>query len=197
MRNPLSSYTDGSFVPLDTTSSTLVHREDAGPATKYLRVVGFNRGRRSRDVSFLLNDEEALYASVQPSGSAQLLVPDLPVYNSGVEVYASLRQPVSAWGLPEDLSSLIVLEGGAVIGVIIANVTASVDAQPILVHVQDSRRPATDIDPGKGSEAIVELYQRNGSVAVDIIQRGHSLAGGDIQARVHSGVFIYGDIFSE
>jgi hypothetical protein len=61
---------------------------------------------------------------------------------------------------------------------VVTNVSADTDAQPLLIHVQDSRRSSTDIDPDKGSEAIIEIYQTNGSVAVEILKSGFNLLNG-------------------
>ena len=199
MRQPLSTYTDGSFMALHPTSLTLIHNEAANTETAYVRIVGFNRGRRARNITFVFNGDEAIYASVQPSGGPQLLVPDLPVYNSGsgMQVHASLRQQPGAWTLPDNLADIIILQGGEVAGLFISNITATTDAQPLLLHIQDSTRAATDIDPNKGSDAIVELYQTSGAVAVDVVDSGHNLAVGSLLVNIQSGIFVYGDVFKE
>ena len=198
MRHPLSTYTDGSFLPLDTVSSTLVHRADANTSTTYVRIIGYNRGKRVRKVSFIFNDEEAIYASVQPTGNAQILVPDIPLYNNGnIDVYSSLKQSVSAWNIPDNIDDIVLLDNGQVVGIVVTNVSADTDAQPLLIHVQDSRRSSTDIDPDKGSEAIIEIYQTNGSVAVEILKSGFNLLNGSTQTDLRSGVYFYGDIFVE
>lgn len=199
MRYSLSTYTDGSFIELDTSVSTLVHREDAEVGTRYVRIVGFNRGKRSRSISFTFNDTEAVYATVQPNGTPQILVPDIPIYNNGngIDIYTSLRQSALAWNIPENINDLIVLDQGKVVGIVLSNLSASSSAQPILLHVTDSRRSDTDMDPSKGSESIIELYQNNGSVALEIINSGHNLADGNLLVRLKSGVYIYGDIFAD
>lgn len=198
MRHPLSTYTDGSFLPLDTALSTLVHRQDANTSTTYVRIMGYNRGKRVRNVSFIFNDEEAIYASVQATGNAQILVPDIPLYNNtSIDVYCSLKQSVSAWNIPDNINDIILLENGQVVGIVVANISANTDAQPLLIHVQDSRRSTTDIDPDKGSEAIIEIYQTNGSVAVEILKSGFNLLSDNIQTDLRSGIYFYGDIFVE
>tara|TARA_B100000676_G_scaffold300338_2_gene345884 strand:- start:522 stop:1118 length:597 start_codon:yes stop_codon:yes gene_type:complete len=198
MRQSLSTQTDGSFLPLDVNTSTLIHRAQ-DDVNEYVRVIGFNRGKRVRNVCFIFNDTEAVYTSVQPTGNAQILLPDIPLYNAanGIEIYAALKQPISAWNIPDSLDNLIILDNGKVAGLVISNITASSGAQPLLIHVQDSRRSHTDIDPTKGAEAILEIFSTNGSVAVEIINPGHSLVNGHIQSSLHSGVYFYGDIFIE
>lgn len=199
MRAALSTNTDGSFLPLEPQSVTLLHREQATSGTRYLRVSGFNIGKRARKITFLFNDVDSVYATVQPTGVPQILVPDLPLYNSGsgIDIYASLKQSVSSWTFPENLNDLVLLQDGSVAGIILANVTATNDAQPILIHIEDSRRTDGDVDPQKGSEAILELYQVNGSIGVDIIFSGYNLLSDSLQASVSSGVYLFGDIFSD
>ena len=198
MRYSLSIHTDGSYIPIDTNTSTLVHREDADSGTRYVRIVGFNRGKRSRNISFSFNDVEALYATVQPTGNPQILVPDIPIYNngSGIDIYTSLRQSALAWTIPENIEESIVLDQGKVVGLDVSNFTADVSAQPLLVHITDSRRSNTDVDPSKGSEAILEIYQTNGSIAVEVIEVGYSFERGNLRVSLNSAVYIYGDIFS-
>ena len=199
MRYSLSTHTDGSYLPLDAYSSTLVHREDAGAGTRYIRIVGFNRGKRPRNISFSMNDVEAIYATVQPTGNSQILVPDIPIYNngSGIDIYASVRQSVLAWNIPQNIEDLIVVEQGAVIGIVVSNFTADESAQPLLIHVTDSRRSDTDVDISKGSEAILEIHQTNGSVAVEVVEAGYNLESGNLRVNFNSGIHIYGDIFSD
>lgn len=197
MRYSLSTHTDGSYLPLDINTSTLVHREDANTGTRYIRVVGFNRGKRARNISFSFNDVEALYATVQPTGNSQILVPDIPIYNNGtgIDIYASLRQSALAWTLPQNIENTIVLNNGEVIGLDLSNFAADASAQPLLVHVTDSRRSNTDVDPSKGSDAIIEIYQTNGSIAVEIIEPGYKFESGSLRVSLKSAVYIYGDIF--
>lgn len=200
MRYFLSTYTDGSYLPLDVSTSTLVHRENANSGTtRYIRVNGFNRGKRARNIAFSFNDVEALYSTVQPTGNHQILVPDIPLYNngSGIDMYASLRQSALAWTLPQNIEDTIVLNNGEVIGLDLSNFAADSSAQPLLVHVEDSRRSNTDVDPSKGSDAIIEIYQTNGSIAVEIIEPGYKFESGSLRVSFKSGVYIYGDIFSD
>lgn len=199
MRYSLSTYTDGSFLPLDHDTSTLVHREDANSGTRYIRINGFNRGKRARNISFSFNDVEALYATVQPTGTPQILVPDIPVYNTGtgIDIYASLRQSVQAWTLPQNIQENIALDQGKVVGIIVSGFVADPSAQPLLIHVTDSRRSNTDIDPSKGSDAIIEIYQKNGSIAVEIIDPGYNFETEYLRVSLSSSVYIYGDIFSD
>ena len=118
MRYSLSTHTDGSYLPLDMNTSTLVHRENANSGTRYIRVIGFNMGKRARNISFSFNDVEALYATVHPTGNSQLLVPDIPILNNGngIDMYASLRQSALAWTLPQNIEDTIVLNHGEVVG---------------------------------------------------------------------------------
>lgn len=197
MRYSLSTHTDGSYIPLDISTSTLVHREDANTGTRFIRVIGFNRGKKGRNISFSFNDVEALYATVQPTGNSQILVSDIPLYNNGtgIDIYASLRQSALAWTLPQNIENNIVLNNGEVIGLDISNFAADASAQPLLVHVTDSRRSNTDVDPSKGSDAIIEIYQTNGSIAVEIIEPGYNFESGSLCVSFKSAVYIYGDIF--
>ena len=199
MRYPLSTYTDGSYLPIDINASTLVHREDANLGTRYIRIIGFNRGKRARNISFTFNDVEALYATVQPTGNPQILIPDMPIYNNGngIDIYTSLRQSALAWTLPQNIEDTIVLDQGRVVGVALSNFTADSNAQPLLVHVTDSRRSNSDVDPSKGSDAIIEIYQTNGSVAVEVIEAGYNFESESLRVNLSSSVYIYGDIFSD
>jgi len=167
--------------------------------TRYIRIIGFNRGKTSRNISFTFNDVEAIYATVQPTGNSQILVPDIPIYNNGngIDIYASLRQSVLAWNIPQNIEDLIVLDQGIVTGIVISNITANLSAQPLLIHVTDSRRSDTDVDPSKGSEAILEIHQTNGSVSVQVIESGYNLESGNLRVSLNSGIHIYGDIFSD
>lgn len=198
MRYPLSTHTDGSFLTIDTSLATLVHREDTESGTRYIKVVGFNRGKRARNLSFTFNDTEAVYATVQPGGNPQILVPDIPIFNqgSGIDIYASIRQSVFAWSIPDALIDLVVLDEGKAIGLVSSNITADASAQPMLLHVTDSRRSDTDIDPSKGSDAIIEIYQKNTSIFVEILEAGYNLVHGNITVSLKSGVYIYGNTFS-
>lgn len=197
MRYPLSTYTDGSFIHINTSASTLVHTEASDVGTKYIRIIGFNRGRKSRNISFQFNDTNAVFVTVQPTGNPQILIPDIPIYNHSntLNIHTSLRQSSDAWNIPDNMSDLIVLNQGQVIGITASSVTADVSAQPILLHIQDSRRTDTDIDHLKGSESIIELYQTNGIIALDIIEPGQNLVYGNLRVFPNSGVYIYGDIF--
>tara|TARA_Y100000741_G_scaffold321710_1_gene271016 strand:+ start:570 stop:1169 length:600 start_codon:yes stop_codon:yes gene_type:complete len=197
-REQLSTFTDGSFLALDPTESVLIHT-DTTHSRKYIRLSGFNRGKRARSVSFSFNGVESIFASVQPTGSSQLLIPNLQLYNpgTGIDVTAALRQSPSAWTLPVDLPSVIAISNGSVTGLLLTSFAASVDAQPILLTVSDSRRMATDIDPTKGSEAIIEVYQNNGSIAVEVITAGYNLSNTDMDVTVSSGVYFFGDIFQD
>ena len=197
MRYSLSTHTDGSYLPLDISTSTLVHREDANTGTRFIRVIGFNRGKKARNISFIFNDVEALYATVQPTGNSQILVPDIPLYNNGtgIDIYTSLRQSALAWTLPQNIENNIVLNDGEVIGLDLSNFAADASAQPLLVHVTDSRRSNTDVDPSKGSDAIIEIYQTNGSIAVEIIEPGYNFESESLRVSFKSAVYIYGDIF--
>jgi hypothetical protein len=199
MRYSLSTHTDGSFLSLDHDTSTLVHREDANSGTRYIRIVGFNRGKRARNVSFSFNDVEALYVTVQPTGTPQILVPDIPIYNTGtgIDIYASLRQSVQAWTVPENMHENIALDQGKVVGIVLSGFAADTSAQPLLIHVTDSRRSNTDVDPSKGSDAIIELYQKNGSIAIEIIDPGYNFDNEHLRVNLSSSVYIYGDIFSD
>lgn len=199
MRYSLSTHTDGSFLPIDTSTSTLVHREDANSGTRYIRIIGFNRGKLSRNISFIFNDVEALYATVQPTGTPQILVPDIPIYNNGngIDIYTSLRQSALSWTLPQNLEETIVLDQGKVVGLVLSNVLSDSSAQPLLMHVTDSRRSNTDVDPSKGSDAILEIYQENGSIAIEVIEPGYNLETGNLRVSLNSAVYIYGDIFIE
>lgn len=199
MRYSLSTHTDGSYLPLDASSSVLVHREVAGSATRYIRIVGFNRGKIPRNITFSFNDVEAIYATVQPTGNPQILVPDVPIYNSGsgIDIYASLKQSALAWNIPQNIEDLIVLDQGRVIGIVLTNIIANESAQPLLIHITDSRRSNTDVDPSKGSEAILEIHQTNGSVSVKVIESGYNLQNGNLRVSLNSGIYVYGDIFSD
>lgn len=197
MRYSLSTHTDGSYLPIDINTSTLVHREDANSGTRYIRIIGFNRGKRARNISFTFNDVEALYATVQPTGNPQILVPDMPLYNNGtgIDIYTSLRQSELAWTLPQNIENTIVLDQGRVVGLALSNFTADSSAQPLLVHVTDSRRSHSDVDPSKGSDSIIEIYQTNGSIAVEVIEAGFNFESGSLRVILKSAVYIYGDIF--
>lgn len=199
MRYSLSTHTDGSYLPLDINTSTLAHREDANSGTRYIRIIGFNRGKRSRNISFNFNDVEALYATVQPTGNPQILVPDIPMYNNGtgIDIYASLRQSALAWTFPQNIEETIVLDQGRVIGLALSNFTADSSAQPLLIHVTDSRRSNSDIDTSKGSDSIIEIYQTNGSIAVEVIEPGYNFESGSLRVSLKSAVYFYGDIFSD
>jgi hypothetical protein len=198
-RSSLSTFTDGSYISLDASVSTLIHRETAATNTSFIKISGFNRGKRTRNITFLFDDTEALYASVQPTGSSQILVPDVPIYNTGtgIDIYATLRHSTSSWQLPDDLKDIITISNGKLLGVILTGVSATANAQPILLHVKDSRRSNTDIDINKGSEAIIELFQVNGSVAVEIIYPGYNLVHDNIDVHIHSGVYLFGNVFSD
>lgn len=197
MRYSLSTHTDGSYLPLDINTSTLVHREDANSGTRYIRVIGFNRGKKARNISISFNDAEALYATVQPTGNSQILVPDVPIYNNGtgIDIYASLRQSALAWTLPQNIEDTIVLNQGEIVGIDLSNFAADASAQPLLIHVTDSRRSNTDVDPSKGSDSILEIYQTNGSIAVEVIEPGYNFESGSLRVSLKSAVYIYGDIF--
>jgi hypothetical protein len=199
MRYSLSTHTDGSYLPIDINTSTLVHREDANSGTRYIRIIGFNRGQRARNISFSFNDVEALYATVQPTGNPQILIPDIPIYNNGIglDIYSSLKQSVFAWILPQNIEDTIVLDQGRVVGLDTSTFTVDSSAQPLLVHVSDSRRSNTDVDPSKGSEAIIEIYQTNGSIAVEVVEAGYNFESGSLRVSLKSAVYIYGDIFSD
>ena len=199
MRYSLSTHTDGSFVPVDYNTSTLVHREDANSGTRYVKVVGFNRGKRPRNISFSFNDTEALYATVQPTGTPQILVPDIAIYNigSGIDIYASLRQSAQAWTLPQNIEENIAIDQGKVVGLVLTGFVADPSAQPLLIHVTDSRRSNVDVDPSKGSDAIIEIYQNNGSISVEIIDSGYNFEIENLRVSLVSGIYIYGDIFSD
>ena len=197
MRYSLSNYTDGSYLSLDVNTSTLLHREDANSGTRYIRVIRFNRGKRARNISFTFNNVEALYATVQPTGNSQILVPDIPIYNTGtgIDIYASLRQSALAWTFPQNIEDTIVLNNGEVVGIDLSNFVADESAQPLLVHITDSRRSNTDVDPSKGSESILEIYQTNGSIDVEVIEHGYNFERGSLRVSFKSAVYIYGDIF--
>ena len=197
-RTQLSTFTDGSFLALDPTTPILVHT-DTTPEKKYLRISGFNRGRRARNISFSFNDVESMFASVQPTGSSQLLIPNLQLYNpgTGLDITAALRQSSSAWTLPVDLAPVIAISSGSVTGLLLTSFAATIDAQPILLTVSDARRTFSDLDPTKGSEAILELHQENGSISVDVLTPGYNLSGSDINVTISSGVYLFGDIFQD
>lgn len=199
MRYSLSTNTDGSYIPMDINNSTLVHREDTKSGTRYIRIIGFNRGKRARNISFTFNDVEALYATVQPTGNPQILIPDMPIYNNGngIDIYTSLRQSALAWTLPQNIEDTIVLDQGKVVGLALSKFTADSSAQPLLVHVTDSRRSNTDVDPSKGSDSIIEIYQINGSIAVEVIEAGYNFESGSLRVSLTTAVYIYGDIFSD
>jgi len=199
MRYSLSTHTDGAFLSIDTNTSTLIHREDINSGTRYIRIIGFNRGKRTRSISFSFNDVEALYSTVQPTGNPQILVPDVPIYNTGtgIDIYTSLKQVALAWTFPQNLEEMIVLDQGEVVGLSLSNITADPSAQPLLIHVTDSRRSNTDVDPSKGSDAILEIYQTNGSIAVEIIEAGYNFESVSLRVSLNSGIYIYGDIFSD
>jgi len=197
MRYSLSTNTDGSYLPLDINTSTLVHREDANSGTRYIRIIGFNRGKKARNISFSFNDVEAIYTTVQPTGNSQILVPDIPIYNNGtgIDIYASLRQSALAWTFPQNIENTIVLNHDKVVGIDLSNFAADASAQPLLVHVTDSRRSNTDVDPSKGTDSIMEIYQINGSIAVEVIEPGYNFESGNLRVSFKSAVYIYGDIF--
>ena len=197
MRYSLSTHTDGSYLPLDIDTSTLIHREDANSGTRYIRIIGFNRGKRARNISFSFNDVEALYATVQATGNPQILVPDIPIYNNGIgiDIYASLKQSALAWTFPPNIEDTIVLSQGKVVGLDLSNFTADASAQPLLIHVTDSRRSITDLDQSKGSNSIIEIYQTNRSIAVEVIDPGYNFESGSLRVSFKSAVYIFGDIF--
>lgn len=213
-RAPLSTFVNGSFLPIDAFAPTLVHT-DTLAEKKYVRVSGFNRGRKARAVVVDIDGVPCIHASVQPTGSFQLLVPNLPLYNSpeaGIDVHVAVRhqqQPGAAdaaapWTLPSAalLASAVQLDAdGRVVGLAVQSFAATADAQPILVVVEDARRSADeaggsadDVDPAKGSEAIVELSQQNGSIGVEVIRPGHNFAQEHLRARVTSGLFVVGSV---
>lgn len=199
MRTNLSTYINGSFLPVSFLQRTLVHVEDTSSNVKYIRVVGFNVGKRQRNVVFSFNNVNAIWASVQPTGNPQILLPDIPVYNSGngVKIDISMDHGIDAWQFPNDIANIVAVEDGRVIGVSTLNIMATSNAQPVIVHVEDSMRSNTDIDPLKGSEAIVELYQIDGIVRVDILNQGYGLTSDNLSVQVLTGVYFYGDIFSD
>lgn len=196
-RNQLSSFTDGSFLTVDVFLSSLIHREQTSDI-KYLRISGFNRGKRPRNLVFSFNDSAYVYSSVK-SGASQMLIPGVPMYNSGtgIDVYVSVRHSVGAWSLPSNLSDVVVLNNGSVSGIYINSVSASVDAQPILLIITDSTRTDSDVDPSKGTEAIIELFQQNGIVSTEIIQEGYNFVPDSLHIKMSSGVFLFGDVFQE
>ena len=198
-REALSTFTDGTFLELAALTSTLVHRETSTTGMNYLRLSGFCRGRKPRKLAFLFNDTTALYATLQPTGSTQLLVPNLPLYNTGngIDIYCALDQSSSAWTLPTNLQELLIISEGHVTGMLLGPIATTPNAQPILVTVRDSRRSDGDIDPDKGSEALLELSQDNSSVSVTVIHPGYQLLPDSIQTTVSSGVWLCGDVFRQ
>ena len=198
-RETLSTFTDGTFLEPAALTSTLVHRELSITGMNYLRLSGFCRGHKPRKLVFLFNDTEALYATVQPTGSTQLLIPNLPLYNTGtgIDIYCALDQSSGAWALPHNLHEVIIIGEGRVTGMLLSQITATANAQPILVTIRDSRRADGDIDPDKGSDALLELSQDNSSVSVTVIQPGYQLLPDYMHAAASSGVWLCGDVFRQ
>lgn len=197
-RLQLSTFRDGSLLPLEAFVSTLVHRDESLKA-KYLRVSAINRGARPRCVTFLMNEQDVVYCTVLATSASQLLIPSLALYNSGsgIDVYAAMSQGVSAWSVPGGIEALITLQDGVVRGLDLSGFAASAEAQPFLLVVTDSRRTGMDLDPGKGSEAIVEIFQENGIVMAEVLDGGYNFVHGAMQVSISSGVFLIGDIFEQ
>ncbi len=198
VRTQLDTFVDGSFLEVDAFVSTLVHRA-SGAGTHYLKISGFNRGLQPRRLNFTIGDQSSVFATLQPTGNTQLLVPHLPLFNTGtgLDIFASMQQSVNAWSLPTDLTSVVNLQGGRVVGIITLNISALNDAQPILLIITDSRRATGDLDVSKGTEAIVELHQQNGSIGINILNSGENMDGLFVSVTASSGVFLYGDVISE
>ena len=198
-RRRLSTFNGGAFLPLDPFAPTVVHR-DALEITRYVRVSGFNRGARARAVSFVINGTEALYSAVQPNGNSQLLMPNLPLYNTGgagLEIHAR-SSGAGAWTLRDDMQHAVVLRDGRVDGIMPNGLAASADAQPILLIITDARRTGGNaLDPRLGGEAIVELYPLDGgSVGADVLASGGNFEYAHLHVHVSSGVFLLGDLLA-
>lgn len=196
-RSQLSTFVQGAPIALDAFSPTLLHTA-SGLNTQYIRISGFTRGRRARLLRFDFDGKAGMYALLRPHGQIQSLVHGLPLYNMGhgVEVTVSMHHSSStAWELPLDLPPLLLLTDGVVSGMITSTISADENAQPILLTIHDTGRSNTDMDPQKGTEALIELFQENGAIGVDVISGGRNFDANSLRVDVSAGVYLFGDLF--
>ena len=81
--------------------------------------------------------------------------------------------------------------------VVVLNVIATPDAQPVLLKVSDSRRDNNSAVAGLGREALIELYVENSTVAFEILDGGEGLHGSFLKVDLLTGIFLFGDVFVE
>lgn len=197
VRHQLSTFDGGRFVSLDVSSSTLLHTINT-EGTHFIRISGFNRGRRDRKISFLFDNQETVFTTVKPTGNSQLLLPHIPIFNAlGMTASAKIQHSTNAWTFPLDLTQMVNIDNGSVLAVVVLNVIATPDAQPVLLKVSDSRRDNNSAVAGLGREALIELYVENSTVAFEILDGGEGLHGSFLKVDLLTGIFLFGDVFVE
>eukprot|EP00965_Chrysotila_dentata_P045028 1495491-Pleurochrysis_carterae.AAC.2 len=78
---------------------------------------------------------------------------------------------------------------------ITSTISADTHAQPILLTIHDKGRSNTDMDPQKGTEALIELFQENGAIGVEVISAGRNFDANSLRVDVSAGVYLFGDLF--
>jgi hypothetical protein len=206
-RTQLSSYTDGRPHALSFSSSDTLHTVSSS-GTHYVYVSMYNMGALARDVKLAVaGSSTSSEMTVTLRGGAkntQLVLPGLPLYNpgSGVTVSASLAHTSAGaavgWSFPTALADSITVSNGQVVGLSTTGISVVAGSQPVLVVVTDARRGATDVDPSKGTTAIIELNAISHDViTVSVLHSGRDFSTLQLVATPHSGVIATGYVLQE
>ena len=195
-RAQLSTFTDGSFGTMSADGDTLIHSA-SGDGAQYVYVSMYNQGNAQRDVVLSVGASE-VSVRVHATRRSQQVIPGLRLYNMGSGIAVSCRpRVVSAWTLPDDIASTITVGSGAVVHVNTLSFACAADASPLLLQVSDTRRSADDVDPSKGSLAVIELNRVNGSVTHQIIEGGYAFDQDSLLVEVKYGVLFFGNLLRE
>ena len=202
-RTQLSSYTDGRPLTLSLSSSVTLHQMTSS-GTHYVYVSMYNMGLISRVVRLTISGSsttsDMMVTLRGNSKNTQLVLPGLPLYNSGtgVSISASLAHASApGWSFPTSLADSVTITNGQIVGLSTMGITAAPGAQPVLIVVKDEGRSTTDVDPAKGTTGIIELSEVQGAILVNVLTAGRDFVPLQITATAHTGVLTTGYVLTE
>lgn len=195
-REELSTYTDGSLIEMKFDEDVLIHYA-SGERTQYINLSMYNQGSAHRDVIVKIGSSE-LNIRVNSTKRIQKVLPNLRLYNigSGIAISCSPNNK-TAWTLPDNIQDTITILNGSISSINTTSFTCTFDSIPLLLHVTDSRRSNTDIDPNKGTVGIIELNKVNGVINFNIIDQGRAFDQNNLAVSKKYGILVFGSLLCE